>query len=485
MFGLTEFTALYEEPFRQAIIPTFVLPFTIVGMILTSLATWVASCFGVELKAEGPKRLFEVLTRPKILLWTLLMNAFFYGAFAGWQHLSTSSRPLWLIEAKNQHHPSNNALKDGNALHASPETSKGSQRIIKGLETLWSTKIQGGVFGEIAAQGSSIFLGATSGKVFELDAVSGKTLRQFWLGQPVMTSPLIFGNSLFVGEGVHETHHSRYYKFDLESGRLIAAASSKGHIERTATVATLSDKKILLVPTGRDGVSAVDSESMNSLWKAEIGHVDSSPIADDDLVFVATGLEKGFNQDGTFAFALNLASGQVRWKKALPTSSWGKPFVWQDQVCFSIGDVYANTDYGQIACYDKATGQERGAINLSGAVISTPLLRGHKVILNDLNSTIYQIDLASKSIDWRIEVPHSGLSYASVVTVDTNDDEALVLPGKEGLYFYSRKNQKKTFLWTPVDGWDRCFSNILIANDLWYLADAKGKVRALRPIYKK
>ncbi len=493
MFGLTEFTAQFDEPLRQAIIPTFVLPFTILGMILTSLATWIAAFFGIQLKAEGPKRLFEVLMRPKIILWALISNGLFYAVYAGWQYEATSSRPLWLIESKNHHHPAKAEHIETQEAILSDENQR--KKNLVELKLLWTIKISGGVFGGITSKGSALFMGTNNGKIFEIDSLSGKELRQFWVGQPVMTAPLILENNLFSGEGIHETHHARYYKFDLLNGEMVASTTTAGHIERTATVTSIGNKKILLTPAGKAGVIAIDSADMTTLWQAHVGHVDSYPITDGETVFVGTGLEQGFNQDGTFAYALELTSGKTRWKKQLPTSSWGRPILWKQQVCFSVGDVYSNTDYGQISCYDKNSGQELGAINLSGAVISNPILRGDKLIISDLNATIYQIDLATKSIDWRIEVPHSGLSYAPVISDLTtsenldlpkanNQNDHLIIPGSDGLYIYSRQNQKLIYKWAPDEKWSSSFSNVYIKNNVWYLADSKGMVRALQPIYK-
>ena len=480
MFGLMEFTVAFDEPIRQAIIPTFILPFTVLGMILTSLATWIAAFFGIHLKAEGPKRLFEVLMRPKVLIWALISNAIFYAGYAGYKYESNSSRPLWLIEAKNKNQAKSLSATNDLKPPEAPQAKAKKADALKRIELLWQSEIKGGVFGGIIAQGTSLFMGTTSGRLIELSSASGQTLRELWLGQPVMTAPLVLGTNIFLGEGVHETHHSRYYKFDLQTGKLLAAAQTSGHIERTATVIQVDNKNIMLIPSGKDGVHAVDADHMSILWRAPIGHVDSYPVTDGESVFVGTGLEQGFDQEGTNAYALDLKTGSVKWKKPLATSAWGMPTLWKEQICFSVGDVYKNTDYGQIACYNKNTGEELGAVNLPGAVISAPILDKDKLIIADLHGVIYQVDLFTKKIDWKISVPTTGLNYSPVVM---DGADRLILPGKDGLYIYSRKSQNLLLHWQPEGKWNFAYSNILIQGDTWYLADSKGQVRALKPIF--
>lgn len=484
MFGLTEFTAQFSEPTRLAIIPTFVLPFTVLGMILTSLATWVAAFFGIKLKAEGPKRLFEVLMKPKILIWALVSNLVFYGAFAGGKALFYSSRPLWLIQARNSAEvqdskkysdfQTQNWIEKGLA-YANP-------REIQGVDVLWQADAGGGIFGGLIASGSSLFFGTDRGRLFELDSATGQTLRQIWTGQPIMTTPLVQDGKVYFGEGVHETHHARYYQLDLSLGKITAQFQTRGHIERTAVATELAGQKIFLLPAGSDGVWALDPQNMKALWQAKVGHVDSFPISDGHSVFVGTGQEKGFPESETVALALDLKNGKQIWKKNLPVSAWGMPMLWKNSVCFSLGDVYQNTKYGQVACYDKATGREEVAVNLPGAVLAQPILAGDHLILTDLQGVIYQVSLTEKKIEWQIQVPMSGTNFAPVVL---DSEDRLFLPGDDGLYVYSRKTQSLLYHWKAPKDWERPDSNLLVNNETWIVSDGRGKIWALKPQFSK
>lgn len=476
MFGLMEITAQLDEATKLAIIPTVVLPFTILGMILTSVATWIAAFFGVELKAEGPKRLFEVLMKPKVLLLALLSNVLVFGGIKAGEYVMNSPYPLWWVKLENSRNPS--SLK---TYSPSPATNGNkSFHEFKDLEIAWETKLDSAVFGTPVISGDSLFAGVDAGRLVEIDLNDGRLLRKFEIGKPVMASPTIWNEKIYSGEGIHTTHHARLYSFDLKTGKFIGAFESRGHIERAATLTEWQQKAYLVIPSGKDGLNAIDPNTMKIIWHAPIGHIDSFPLADKELIFVGTGLEMGFDETPTKIFALDIQTGKTIWEKTLPTSVWGKPTIWKDAVCFPVGDVYKNTDYGQLACYQRNSGKEYFSFNTAGALIGEPVLLGDELIISDFHGKIYQFNLETQKLDWTIQVPVKKYSYASVV-VDSLD--RVILPGIDGLYVYSRKNQELQFVWKP-ENWKGSYSNVIFYKDLWVLADATGKVRGLKGVSK-
>lgn len=476
MFGLMEITAQLDESTKLAIIPTVVLPFTILGMILTSLATYVAAFFGVELKAEGPKKLFEVLTKPKVLLWALVSNVVIYGLIQAGQYFYNGPFPLWWVEMQNkplqskqENYPDSPQIQ---AIHSAT-----SESITASVEIVWENKTNELHFGSLIVSGNSIFAGEESGGLSEYDLTTGQRLRRFEIGKPVMASPLIVDQKIFVGEGIHTTHSARIYSFDLLSGSFLGSFATQGHIERAAVLARHQPQPVLLFPAGKDGLYAVDAKTMNKVWQASVGHIDASPVTDGEYVFVGTGLEQGFEESPTKIFALNLKDGSVVWEKFIPTSTWGVPVLWQENVCFPMGDVYKNTHYGQLACYNRKSGEFYTAFNTTGALVSQPTIIGDHLLIADFYGMIYQYNLKNKNLDWSIQVPTKGINYSSVV-VDAKN--RVILPGADGLYIYSRHDQKELFVWKPATKWHGAFANITIVNDLWVISDRTGTLRALK-----
>lgn len=496
MFGLMEITAQLDEATKLAIIPTVVLPFTVLGMILTSVATWIAALFGVKLKAEGPKKLFEVLMKPKILLTGLVLNLVIYGAIQAGQHIYNGPYPLWWVKFQNSKpqildnrgqsaaSPDSGATaaKDKNSTNTDSKTinnTKISNNSISNVEVVWENSIKEFVFGAPQVFGSALYTGTDGGRLVEIDLDSGKQTRQFQVGKPVMTSPVFLNQKVFVGEGIHTTHHARLYSFDLKNGTFVNAFQTKGHIERAAVLAKDGEKNLLLVPAGSDGVYAVDAETMKQYWHSPVGHVDSSPIVDEARIYGGTGLEVGFAETPTKVFALDIHTGALVWERPLPTSIWSIPILWNNYVCFGVGDVYKNTHYGQLTCLDRKTGKDYFAFNTTGALISKATLIGDALIVADFHGTVYQFNLKEKTLDWTIDVPTKGHNYSSVYVDDKN---RVILPGKEGLYIYDRGDQKLLFTWKPKESWKGTFTNVIPYKDLWILADRAGFIRALRPL---
>lgn len=477
MFGLMEITAQFDEATKLAIIPTVVLPFTILGMILTSVATWIAALFGVKLKAEGPKKLFEVLMKPKILITGLVLNLVIYGVIQAGQHIYNGPYPLWWVKFQNSKPQvqAQNPLAV-NAVTALADTSVAN---ISSIEVVWQSPINGFVFGSPQVLGSQLYTGTDSGVLLEFDLETGKQSRSFQVGKPVMTSPIFWEQKVFVGEGIHTTHDARLYSFDLKSGTFIDAFQTKGHIERAPVLAKDGERSLLLTPAGSDGVYAVDAETMKEYWHAPVGHVDSTPVADDERIYGGTGLEAGFEETPTKVFALDIHSGSLLWERSLPTSIWSIPILWNNYVCFGVGDVYKNTHYGQLTCLDRKTGKDYFAFNTTGALISKPTLVGDALIVADFHGTIYQFNLKQKTLDWTIDVPTKGHNYSSVFVDDHN---RVILPGTEGLYIYDRNDQKLVFTWKPKEDWKGTFTNVIPYKNLWILADRAGFIRALRPL---
>lgn len=413
--------------------------------------------------------------KPKVLLFALISNVLVYGAIQGAEYIYNGAYPLWWVHWQNNPAQASNLSYPGSEQARATQPSISSQA--QNLVEVWKVKTSSLIFGTPLISGDSLFAGEDAGRLSEYDASTGKLLRRFEIGKPVMASPIIWNQKLFVGEGIHTTHHARLYSFDLKTGSLFNTFTTQGHIERAATYAKSNDQHLLLVPAGKDGLYAINPETMQKVWQTPLGHIDSFPIADSERVYVGTGLEMGFEETPTKVAALNIHTGQIIWERALPTSVWGVPALWNNVVCFPVGDVYKNTHYGQITCYERETGQEYFAFNTRGALLSEATIRGDHLLIADFHGNIYQFNLKEKTLEWTLSVPSKKINYASVV-VDAQD--RVILPGLEGLYVYSRATQKLLFQWKPDEPWKGAFSNIVIYKDLWILPESNGTLRALR-----
>ncbi|MEY4064366.1 MAG: hypothetical protein RIR26_574, partial [Pseudomonadota bacterium] len=193
--------------FQTLIIPTVMIPLTALTVALSVVASFIAGLFGIRLKTEGPRRLLEVLLKPKVLASALVLNLVILAGMRGYQHWKNAPAMLWRIERVQKAEAKPSARNYENDWFVRGEFSPSSVAAVGASEgefqTLWSKKLPKGAFRGPAYSGGSFFVGTFDGRVYELDAATGETLRSFFVGTPVTPELMIDDGILYVGEGVH------------------------------------------------------------------------------------------------------------------------------------------------------------------------------------------------------------------------------------------------------------------------------------------
>lgn len=129
----------------------------------------------------------------------------------------------------------------------------------------------------VAADGRVFFGNSVDGKVYALDAATGRALWTFYTGGPVRFAPVVWKDRVFV-------------------------ASDDGHLYALAA----GDGAVLWKHRGApDGSMRLGNERMISKWPARGG-----PAVVDDMVYYAAGI---WPSDGIHLFALSADSGEVVW----------------------------------------------------------------------------------------------------------------------------------------------------------------------------
>lgn len=129
----------------------------------------------------------------------------------------------------------------------------------------------------VVARGLLYFGSSVDGKIYALDAASGKEQWSFFTGGPVRFAPAVWRDRLFV-------------------------ASDDGYLYCLAT----ADGKLLWQRRGGpDRAMVLGNDRLVSQWPARGG-----PVVVDDLVYFAAGI---WPSDGIHLYALDAATGNVRW----------------------------------------------------------------------------------------------------------------------------------------------------------------------------
>lgn len=497
MFGLMEQTAGFAwspsvTSLQLAVVPTVVIPFAIVSALCSALATFIAGLFGLNLKWEGPKRLLEVLIKPRVIVTAVLLNAAFLGAWHTYKYVKNS--PSFLRTVKSE----NSKLSGAAAFDSMRTYTEYTQRYnhfqespdkptkkIKAVSQQWVAKTSQGVFGAVTLSGESAFVGSDDGHVYEFERKDGALVRKFFIGTALTPQPVIWKGRLFQGEGLHDTINARIYSFDLKSGNFLGAYQTKGHTEGMPAIFEYLGQALMFVMAGADGIHAVDPLTLEKKWSMFPGHVDSEVRVVDGRVFFATGIEKGRDERTHRAYALDFFTGAVIWKVELSASGWMPPVVVGNEVCFGTGEIYVESHFGQFSCYDRATGTPKFSANLEAPLMGIPMLLGQKgIITADLQGQVCSITYPEGWRRWCMP-SHGKKTYASAATdgrghvlYPTHDDGIVVLDADTGALQLSWKptEQEKPF--------GSIYSRVVVGDDGWYIADLDGHVRKIVPEYE-
>ncbi len=475
---------LAQSNIHLLIIPTILIPLTIIGVGISVVATFVAGLFGIKLKSEGPKRLLELLLKPKFLLSALIFNGIIWGGIVAYQYVD--DMPVFLTNIHKRNPGISSNLDNYTNVPERPNRFK-SEKIASSFGSFVpanSVKLEGGIFRAPAISGTSLFVGTTKGWVYELERESLKELRKFYVGTFVTPAPLIWNNHMVVGEGVHATHHARMYFYSLKTGKLAKHFETKGHTEGQATFASFENQERLFVVAGGDGVYSIDPNTMEEKWHNVDGHVDGSVIVENDRVYVGTGREKGDSKKHrSYAVAYDFITGKTIWKRELPASVWMKPTIADNHVCFVYGEVYFKSEIGGLQCFDKEKGVPTISHRMLASSVSIPLALNDSVVFTDATGNVCSLNTKSRQLDWCTQThnPKTQLNYVPI-SYDPYRNILVYNSMKNGLYAIHPKTGKIEGHWLPKEEkWQRSFASALVAPEGWYISDMKGHLRLIRP----
>jgi len=244
------------------------------------------------------------------------------------------------------------------------------------------------------------------GEVVAIDTETGQTA---WRSAPpgfraTVSSPVVVGNRLICGEGMHTVTDARVVCFDLTRGRegkVLWSLTTKSHVESTPLV----HKDRVYVGAGDDGVYCLDIAGDGQGGAKIIWHLPGKKFPDVEASPAIwehegrTFLYFGLGVDGNGLCAVDAATGKEIRRIKTPYPVFGIPAIDQGKLYFGMGN-------GDLVRLAEEIGQPPG-----GAVWSIDLLR-----MNDPQ--------AADPVDWKYTVPRAVLGA--------------VVPLGDRIYFGSR-----------------------------------------------
>lgn len=471
------------------ILPTVMIPLTMVSVGLSVVATFIAGLFGIQLKLEGPKKLLEVLLKPKVLGSALALNLLILGGVQGYKWWINYPRLLRTIEkeSKLRAKPSELNYQDQLNVPTQFQSVKTQTENVLGVEQVWKIQTEKGSFRAAVVSRDRVFFGNDAGILRELNLTDGKEIRSFYIGTAASSELTIWNNNIYTGEGLHDTHHARAYRFDLKSGEFKGAYQALGHTEAQTVVGTYGSQNLLFIPAGADGLHAVDPLSMEGKWKVNIGHMDAGIMVEGNVVYIGTGREKDDDKKNKcYAAALDFATGKILWQQELAASSWMRPVSYKNQVCYIEGEIYFPTARGHIACFDKKTGEHTVAFNTPDPLASTPKILDDSILYTSIHGLVCRFNLEKKTNMWCFNVDDKDSKSLAGASYDPQGNVVVYPSMTKGLYVLDANDGKLLYHWKPnkeQGEWKKTYADATVANGYWIVSDDEGNVRALKPLF--
>jgi outer membrane protein assembly factor BamB len=214
--------------------------------------------------------------------------------------------------------------------------------------------------------GNELFIGSDDGNLYVLNAADGKINWKFKTAGLVRSTAAISNGRVLIGdtEGI-------FYSLDIKNGNIKWTYKVIGHpllldtlgFDRKAILAAPVISQDKIVFGARDGyLYCLNLNDGKELWT--VNHVISwiiSTVAIKDS-FVITG-----TSDGRFIQAVNLNTGKQIWKYHTPQADWSSPLINNDK-------VYAGCYDGELFCLDLKTGKRISEFTTNGIIYSSPVI---------------------------------------------------------------------------------------------------------------
>jgi outer membrane protein assembly factor BamB len=439
--------------------------------------------------------------RPKRILASFVVSLFLGAGYYGIQYCKGFPVPLWYIRWVTSKslvfgkdiqgpriYPNSNQVT--NQIEARPPGQVGARvdgdksiHNYSKLRQAWKVRLPKGVFGAVTLSGNSVFVGCDDGNTYELNQSNGEILRRFYTGTEVTPAPLVWNSRLFIGEGMHTSHHSRIYSFDLQTGEFLGAFETLGHTEGEPFIATFSGVTSMFVVAGRDGVYSIDPMTMQQRWHRTIGHIDAEVRVAGSLVFVGTGVEKGYRLRSHQAFALDFISGEDQWRAELAESSWMPPVLMGHEVCFGTGEIYSVSHFGQLACFEQLSGKASHTLSTPAPLLGVPLQLGEILVTSDLEGQVCAFQWPSAIQLWcRKTVGNKTFASVSYDAGHAGEGGLVYPTSQDGILVLDEKTGKTLKNWLPQKpegAWRKSFSRVVMSPQGWFISDSLGQIRKL------
>jgi outer membrane protein assembly factor BamB len=204
---------------------------------------------------------------------------------------------------------------------------------------------------------SVLYIGSYDNNLYALNANNGSFIWQVKGGNPVLSSPALFNNTIYIG------FNFSLDAFDATTGSLLWT-SFVDNSEVLSSSPTVSNG-IVYIGAPHGNMFAFDANTGVQQWKVQLGTgtIASSPVVVNNTLFIGGG-------DGII-YAMDPLTGAIKWSNSIGNSKniFSGPVVTVNTI---RNTVYSGTVDGDVVAIDASTGNTRWVKTIGARFTSSP-----------------------------------------------------------------------------------------------------------------
>jgi len=251
------------------------------------------------------------------------------------------------------------------------------------------------------------------GRIYSFDANTGRIA---WSAapsgyEPTFSSPVISGNFLVCGEGLHWATKARIVCLAVDTGKVLWTVPTRSHVECTPVIA--NDR--VFIGAGDDGFYCIDLKSGKALWHLE---GKDYPDAETALAVFEGKVYAGLGMGGSALCVLDAETGRELRRVKLTFPLFAPPTIDGGKIYLGTG----NGDFvnpgrgGEVRCLDLKTLETDWTFPLEMTVLGSIAASGDQLYFASRDGFVYALTRVGKLVA-RFDA-HSPISAAPAVTAN-------------------------------------------------------------------
>jgi len=344
-------------------------------------------------------------------------------------------------------------------------------------DVLWTAASGYAFYSSPAVDGDRVYASGFQrnvGRVFCWNAATGELL---WTVTPTsyqasVSSPVLAGDLLLIGEGLHSTTRGRVLALDLRAGHegeTVWEFETRGHVESTPTVR--QDRAF--VAAGDAGIYCLRTDRMVTSEERLVWHVsgDGYPDTEASLAVVGKRVFAGLGRGGNAVCLLRADTGEELSRRNTFHPVFGAPAVEGTRVVFGTAEGdYRNSGAGpgQVWCLDADTLEPLWYRDTESSVLDAVAIRDGIAYCGTGDSRLLAFDLEAGSIKAQAFVG------GPVVTAPAVTSKCVLVISENGRIVCCDATSLAKVWSRRLPDTGQCFSSVTIAGDRLYVGTSNG-----------